>query len=222
MNYFAHGQRFLDEPYFLAGTATPDWLSVCDRRVRLRSRQVRPVAEQSGGRHGQLAAGVLQHLQDDDWFHETPAFVDITADLARRFRQCLSEAEGVRPGFLGHIAAELLIDAALIRRDPARLETYYERLAAVEPMRVERSVNSLAVGTTTRLATWIGLFLRERFLWDYLDPAGLRHRLNQVLGRVRLCPLPTAAEAVLVDGSALITDRLTELLPEPHCPRWCL
>ena len=33
MNYFAHGVRFLEDPYFLAGTAVPDWLSVVDRRV---------------------------------------------------------------------------------------------------------------------------------------------------------------------------------------------
>src|SRR3984957_18435669 len=36
MNYFAHGIRFVDRPWFLAGTALPDWLSVIDRRVRLR------------------------------------------------------------------------------------------------------------------------------------------------------------------------------------------
>ena len=28
MNYFAHAIRFLDDPYFLSGTALPDWLSV--------------------------------------------------------------------------------------------------------------------------------------------------------------------------------------------------
>ena len=36
MNYLAHGFRFTDEPYFLAGTAAPDWLSVIDRKMRLR------------------------------------------------------------------------------------------------------------------------------------------------------------------------------------------
>jgi hypothetical protein len=139
--------------------------------------------------------------------------------LARRFRRCLSDSDGVRPGFLGHITTELLIDAALIRREPARLETYYDRMSAVEPGLVERTVNALAVGSTDRLAAWIPLFLRERFLWDYLEPSRLRHRLNQVLGRVRLCPLPAAVEAVLIDGSALVTDRLADLLPEPHFPR---
>jgi hypothetical protein len=42
MNYFAHGIRFLDRPWFLAGTATPDWLSVADRKVRLREKFLVP------------------------------------------------------------------------------------------------------------------------------------------------------------------------------------
>ena len=32
MNYFAHALPFLDQPYFMAGTAVPDWLTVVDRQ----------------------------------------------------------------------------------------------------------------------------------------------------------------------------------------------
>jgi hypothetical protein len=38
MNYFAHARPFLDQPYFMAGTGVPDWLTVVDRRVRLRAK----------------------------------------------------------------------------------------------------------------------------------------------------------------------------------------
>src|SRR5262245_50971039 len=38
MNYLAHGWRFVGQPYVLAGTAAPDWLSVIDRKIRLRLR----------------------------------------------------------------------------------------------------------------------------------------------------------------------------------------
>ncbi len=37
MNYLSHGFRFVDDPYFVAGTALPDWMSVLDRRNRARS-----------------------------------------------------------------------------------------------------------------------------------------------------------------------------------------
>ena len=78
MNYLAHGIRFVDRPWFLVGTAVPDLLSVADRRVRMRERRVVPAVEaavDSAEPRTQLAAGVLQHLADDDWFHRTPAFV---------------------------------------------------------------------------------------------------------------------------------------------------
>ena len=32
MNYFAHALPFFDRPYFVAGTAAPDWLAAADRQ----------------------------------------------------------------------------------------------------------------------------------------------------------------------------------------------
>ncbi|MCH8922518.1 MAG: hypothetical protein IIA67_05150 [Planctomycetes bacterium] len=47
MNFFAHGRLFLDEPYFLAGTAVPDWLNVVNRRVRARRKASLALSEDS-------------------------------------------------------------------------------------------------------------------------------------------------------------------------------
>ena len=55
MNYFAHGRPFVDDPYFLAGTAVPDWLNVVDRRVRVRSKQARLFVDSADAARG--AAG---------------------------------------------------------------------------------------------------------------------------------------------------------------------
>ncbi len=87
MNYFAHGIRFLDRPWFLAGTALPDWLSVIDRRVRLRPKLLTPIADGSSTVEAELAAGALRHIEDDRWFHKTRAFAEATAGrLTRIFR----------------------------------------------------------------------------------------------------------------------------------------
>ena len=122
MNFFAHGLRFLDRPYFVAGTAVPDWLSVADRRVRMRGKLVEPFILNDGSPQSELAAGVWQHLEDDRWFHQTRAFVEITATLAVRFREALAPDDSLRAGFLGHIVTELLIDAELIERHPGQIE----------------------------------------------------------------------------------------------------
>ncbi len=71
MNYLAHGWPFLDDPYFLAGTAVPDWLSVADRQVRARGKQAVPLGNDDDLRVAAVARGIVQHHEDDRWFHET-------------------------------------------------------------------------------------------------------------------------------------------------------
>ena len=133
MNYYTHGLRFIGDPYFLAGTACPDWLSVSDRQVRLRSRHVAPHAGLRSANDGRIrqsrwqsmaslqvvipsecskpggndhdfqstfatreqssfrafAAGVMQHLSDDEWFHGTRAFYETPAS----WPECSSRSE---------------------------------------------------------------------------------------------------------------------------------
>ena len=76
MNYFAHALPFLDRPYFVAGTAVPDWLAVADRKVRLRSKHVEAFLDDADPYVAEVAAGILQHLRDDARFHATRAFAE--------------------------------------------------------------------------------------------------------------------------------------------------
>ena len=62
MNYFAHALPFLDRPYFLAGTAVPDWLTVADRKVRLRSKHVEVFLDDADPCVAAVASGVLSGL----------------------------------------------------------------------------------------------------------------------------------------------------------------
>lgn len=225
MNYFAHGVRFLDRPYFLAGTALPDWLSVVDRKVRLRARRVAPHDSGEATPEAELAAGVLQHLHDDAWFHASPGFARVSAELTRLFRDALHPVDDHRPSFLGHIVTEMLLDGVLISRDRPQLEAYYAALADLDPRRIEQAVNRMARHATDRLAPFIPLFRRERFLADYEEPSRLLTRLNQILRRVTLSPLPGEIEALLPAAWAIVESNTSELLPEgavPSLPRMSL
>ena len=218
MNYFAHGIRYLDRPYFLAGTAVPDWLSVADRKVRMRAKHVEPFADRSGTPGAELAAGVLQHLHDDAWFHHTRAFAEVLQELTGLFRELLPRDEDYRPSFLGHIVTELILDGILIERNPAALDTYYAALAEVDPQQVQELVNRMARDQTLNLAVFIPLFGREQFLRDYLEPARLLYRLNQVLRRIKLNTLPSETEAVLKAAWRIVEQRSGELLLESLFP----
>ena len=236
MNYFAHGMRFTDRPYFLAGTAVPDWLSVADRRVRMRPRRVAKFVEgetcdsnprdasnpRDFGNPGDfsaksnaslVAAGVMQHLEDDRWFHKTRAFLETSDELTRMFRGLLGPEDGFRPGFLGHLVTELLLDGVLIQQNPHLIDGYYAALHEVDPEVVQRAVNRMARHETTHLAAMIALFRREQFLRDYPDPGRLLDRLNQVMRRVKLKQLPDETRTLLASGWRIVKDRAGELLP---------
>lgn len=220
VNYFAHGLRFLDRPHFLAGTAVPDWLSVADRAVRVRPKLVEPLAAEEDAAAAEIAAGILRHFHDDQWFHATRGFAETSAWLTGRFRETLGHDEDLRAGFLGHIVTEMLLDAVLIERDPRALDDYYAALDRIDPARVQEVVNRAARKTTERLAPLIVLFSRERFLYDYRSSPRLLYRLNQVMRRVKLQPLPAAAVGVLDAGRELVAGRVYELLPCRHFGEW--
>jgi len=212
MNYFAHGVRFVDRPYFLAGTALPDWLSAADRRVRLRANNVAAFADGSRSAAAELASGVLQHLRDDDRFHRTAAFTWVTSELTRMFRRALPPDDAHRPSLLGHIVTELLVDALLIERHPQRLEQYYRALAGLDAAFVQQAVNRMAARQTERLSLFIVVFRSERFLADYTQPERMLVRLNQIMRRVKLNPLPAHVAMVIEAARGVVSLNLNGLL----------
>lgn len=212
MNYFAHGRSFVDDPYFLAGTAVPDWLNVVDRRLRVRSRQASEHLHATDPRVARLAAGIVQHHRDDGWFHQTRAFAELSLAFCSMFRQALPADDGFRPHFLGHIAVEILLDAELVASEPARLDDYYRALDSLDVECVQSAINQMSARQTENLGTFVRLFVRERFLADYADDQKLLWRLNQVMRRVGLPTLPPHVSEVLGAARSLVAARRDELL----------
>ncbi|RIK80162.1 MAG: hypothetical protein DCC68_11405 [Planctomycetota bacterium] len=216
MNYFAHGRAFVGDPYFLAGTAVPDWLAVVDRRVRVRAKHVEPYtrcdAVDGDWRLATIARGIAQHHADDAWFHATLAFHELSTDFTGRIRALLPSDGGHRASFLGHILVELLLDDVLIAEDPARLEAYYASIERLDFTVVEQAINRIAPRSTDRLAWFIERFSAERFLWDYRDDARLLFRLNQVMQRAALPPLPETFRDFFGEARDLVRERRDSLL----------
>jgi hypothetical protein len=212
MNYFAHGRDYVDSPYFLAGTAVPDWLSVVDRRMRVRGKTAATFVDDPDPRQASLAAGVVQHHEDDRWFHQTRAFVELSAEFSHRLRTLLEDDVGFRPSFLGHILVELLLDAELIRAEPARLDAYYEAFEKIDVPFLEAGINRMATRTSDRLVELIPQFCRERFLYDYGEDDSLLLRLNHVMRRVGLPLLPAAVAEFFPEARRQVRQRQSELM----------
>ncbi len=212
MNYLAHGWRFTGEPYFVAGTSAPDWLSVIDRKMRLRSRRAAEFLEHDDPQTRQFAAGVMRHIADDDWFHQTTAFAELSWQFTVEVRNRLPRDDGFRPSFVGHILVELLLDAAIAEEEPRRLDDYYAAVAALDPVGTQAIINTLATRTSDRIALLIPRFLSERFLYDYLDDGKLLTRLNHVMFRVGLPLLPESLLEFLPAARATVRQRRDDLL----------
>lgn len=213
MNYYAHGCRFVDRPYFLIGTAIPDMIRVSDHGVRIQRKRVAPFDDGGDSPRSQIASGILQHLADDDTFHGTAAFIQVSAQLSTMFQRALPPHDGWRPSFLGHITTELILDSILISSTSSGLDSYYDAFLRVDPAVVLDSVNQMTRDPAVRLADMILLFHREQFLRDYAEPVGLLHRLNQVLRRVKLPPLPAATQQVLASARPIVEQWADQLLP---------
>jgi hypothetical protein len=220
MNYFAHGCRFLDNPHFLVGTAVPDWLSVVDRKVRTHRARALQFVANSDPRVVGVAQGIVQHHYDDAWFHNTDAFNLLSWEITRLCYSALPKDEGFRPSFLGHILVELLLDAVLIAADPARLERYYAAMESVDAAAVQDAVSEIAGRPADQLAWFIERFCQVRFLCDYADDGKLLYRLNQVLSRVKLAPLPDNFRSVLGPAREMVTAQAEELFDKVRLCDW--
>jgi hypothetical protein len=212
MNYFAHGRHFVDNPYLLAGTAVPDWLSVLDRRVRARARFARRFLASRDQRIVQLATGIVRHHHDDNWFHRTRAFAELSWEFTAEVRDHLPRDEGLRPSFLGHILVELLLDAELASRDPARLNRYYNCLDQLDVELVAWIVTRITARPASRLSLLIPRFSTERFLYDYVDDGKLLYRLNNVMHRVGLAPVPDSLADWFGSARTRVKQRFNHLL----------
>ena len=215
MNYFAHGRRFVNQPYFMAGTSVPDWLPVLDRRIKARPKGVRPFVDHEDPDLSAIAAGILQHHHDDGWFHVSEPFVTLSMACTGDWRGVLGKQTGLRCRFLGHVLVELLLDAELIRRDPQLLDQYYQVMESLDGDRVEKAVSAMASQPATGLAPLLEVFCRERFLYDYLEDAKLLRRLNQVMRRVGLEQIPAEAAGLIGQVRSRVADQTDLLLAEP-------
>jgi hypothetical protein len=212
VNYFAHGRRFVDAPYVLAGTAVPDWLSVINRKVRARSKHAQLLTDDSNSVVADVARGVVQHHRDDRWFHASRAFAELSLSFTVEIRDRLPPDNGFRPSFLGHILVELLLDAVLFESDIRQLNQYYEALDNLDVELIEHAVSQMTTGDVGMLTFFIPRFSAERFLYDYLDDEKLLWRLNTVMRRVRLSPLPNDLSEFFPQARDAVRLRKDELL----------
>ncbi|MDB4623678.1 hypothetical protein OAE32_01055 [bacterium] len=212
MNSFAHALPFLDDPYFAVGCCIPDWLSACDRKCRARERRASAFAESDDPLIAKVARGVVQHHQDDSWFHQTAAFNQMVVEFSVSLRDVFDDNHSLRPRFFGHVVIELFLDAFLDQKFPGELERFYDQIELVDVACVENAVNLFANRPTNKLVAGIERFRQDRYLFDYRTDPGVAFRIGGVFKRLKLEPfderildwMPTARQQVIENAPALL------------------
>lgn len=212
MNYLAHAYRHLDRPYFVAGTALPDWMNVIDRKNRARRQRAEPITLHDDQVVAEFARGVVQHLGDDQWFHMGESFIQLSSRFAVEVKQLLGSGLGHQAAFVGHISVELLLDAELIARDEQLLERYYDVLRSIDANKLQLAANLICPRPFTQLTTLVPRFIDEQFLADYPDDRLLWQRMNAVMRRVNLPPLPDTVIPWLAASRKIVADQADDLL----------
>ncbi len=194
----------------------PDWIRVVDKRTRVRSKTVRSFLdehiEKSSPTTLAFCHGILQHHADDDWFHNTPTFLALNVQFARELRELMGDDASMRAGFVGHISIELLLDAVLIERSPTDLAQYYRVLEGLDHAFIESMLEQILGRPVPNVAKLVRRFAVERFMYDYLEDARLLRRLNQIMSRVNLPPLPDALRHWLLEARQVVFQNSDSLL----------
>jgi hypothetical protein len=114
VNFLLHRHLAARDLGSIAGTGAmlPDLWRMADRRVRPVSG---PVRSAPGAELAAVLAGIDHHLRADRWFHTAPIFLEgerLTSDRLRA-----SGLDAPKLGLFAHIAWELCLDGALLRRE---------------------------------------------------------------------------------------------------------
>ena len=190
----------------------PDWLSVIDRKVRIRRPMAMAHLNDPDATVRDVSQGVLHHIEDDRWFHGTEAFVQTNLELAVQLRDQLPGDAGFRPMFLGHILIEVFLDAFYIREQTEWAQLYYDIVAGLDRDHITRAVQTITGKRVDRMPKTLTRFLEQRFLYDYLDHDKLLFRMNQVMQRVGLPTLPERLSRWLPDAESLVNSRRERFL----------
>lgn len=214
MNCLSHAWKYLDDPWFAAGTCLPDWLGMVDRKARMRRGRIDQFLQDGPADDWEqrLARGVLQHLADDEVFHSSPIFLQLSNEVSRMVSAAAPCDNSHRAPFVGHIVVELQLDAAIETESPGTLDKYYAALSSICPVRMEASVNRVATKPTDQLVRFMEKYLNSRFLFAYLDDSQLLQQVNRIMNRVGMDALPATLLPSLNASRKLVWENRRELL----------
>lgn len=216
MNFLAHfwlARRDQGAEGAAVGAMLPDFWRMADRRVRPAREGVRSAT----GPVAQVLAGVEHHGRADAAFHRSAIFEDGEKALAAS----LAGVGAPRMPLFAHVAWELCLDGALVRREPALAVDVARAVVTAEGIdeaaRLHHAARKpgepLPPEFAPRMARILEVLCAAEWLADYARGDEVARRLNGVRIRVGLPELDAASRRKLAAVLDSAIDAADEVLP---------
>lgn len=213
MNFVFHrhlAERDLGSAEAALGAMLPDLWRMADRTLRPKKHRLEDDA---------LGRGIEHHLQIDAWFHDQPVFLD-GRELTGR---ALAPIQAPRLRLFAHVAWEMVLDGALVRRlttdgaiaDMRRsvrafdLETHRRLMAAHHP-----GASADVDLALERLAQLLASLEQGDWIAGYASGAGLAARLEGVRKRFGFARFEGASRAGVAERFERLLEQAEARLPE--------
>ncbi len=191
MNFLAHfvaAPRALSpdslSPLFVSANTLPDLLPLAAPRVRLRLSLLETAPRQTPD-DAAITAGVMAHLQADAVFHKTSTFALAEAKVGKLVDSTGFTLMRARRFFLAHILTELALDAYLLRREPALLDTFYSACSAADGNQITGWAEAVTKRPLPLLPRMIARFAQSQYLRHYATDEGVAEGFNRLCLRAR-------------------------------------
>ena len=199
-------------PAYVLGTALPDLLPLAEGRVRLRPAQVTS-AETRTAFEAALAAGVSIHLATDAAFHKTAAFAEAQAEVGMLLADAAFEGMRVRRFFVAHVLTELVLDAALLRADPALADRFYGAFAAADFNLATLWTEKVTARSLPHLPHVLERFAGSQYLRHYAEDDGVATGLSNLCRRAGQDIFEGENFARLVGVVAQAAEQMPQFIP---------
>lgn len=194
---------------YVLGTALPDLLPLAADRVRFRPSLLGAETEFEAA----LAAGVSAHLVTDAAFHKTAAFAEAQAEVSVLLAQTAFDGMRVRRFFVSHVLTELVLDAVLLRGDPALADRFYGAFAAADFNLVTRWTETVTGRSLPQMAEVLVRFQRSEYLRQYTEDNGVAIGLSNTCRRARQDGFDGENLRQLVGVVSRASDRMPPFVP---------
>jgi hypothetical protein len=200
MNFLAHFYMDSDsaDSLFIIGLVTPDLVSLFDRNIKFRQRDVMRNIKGKNLSMGtnSLLLGVNRHFEADGIFHDSPFFKEESSRIAKKLRESFPQYEVSRSFFVGHVLLELCIDRLLMKWNPGLVHAFYHHFRSQNLDAVVAHTEVLAGQSLPGYHDFLKRFVENPYIPQYEEVEFIKRIMKRILSMVRI---PKAGYRYLYD-----------------------